>query len=98
MSKVSVSSVVSNLKSTARKFIQSELETNKNLSEAEAVKVVEGGVDSLLSHAGPLGALAEPLVNMFIELDVPGIYAEVVEHALGTKAGGDVMAAQGQAS
>jgi hypothetical protein len=92
--KVTLSSVLDGLKNEATSIIKAELTTNPKLSETAAVAAVESGANALLAKAGPLGALAEPVVDAYIAFEVPAVYDEIVKDALGTAAGEGVIAGQ----
>lgn len=86
--------VISDVKTEAQGIIKSALATNPNLSQASATIAVMRAVDSLLAHCGLLGEMAEPFVNLYIQVDIPSVYAQVVRDALGTADGNAVITGQ----
>lgn len=92
-----VTSILTSPAAELRPVLESELAANPNLSEAEAQAKVTDWANKQLG-SGLAGSLAKPVVDLFIDLYLPGIYADVVKQTLGTADGGAILAAQGAAA
>jgi hypothetical protein len=92
-----VSSILTSPAAELRPILVAELAANPNLSEAGAQAKITAWANAQLG-SGLAGSLAKPVVDLFIDLYLPQIYADVVKQTLGTSDGSAALAAQGAAS